>query len=61
MEDVDLLIMSWRNRRRLWLRRVWNLCRPRHSLPAVVGRVRVAATTGHIVGAHRLLDATPNS
>ena len=44
--------MSLRSRRWLWLRQAWNLCRPRHSLPAVVGRVRVAAATGHVVGAH---------
>jgi hypothetical protein len=24
-------------------------CHPRHSLPAAVGRVRVAAATGHVV------------
>ena len=40
--------MSWRNRQRLWPRRAWRRCLPRHSLPAVVGRVRVAAATGHV-------------
>src|SRR2546430_8549823 len=40
--------MNSRNRRPLWPRSTWSLCRPRHSLPAAVGRVPVAAATGHV-------------
>jgi hypothetical protein len=41
--DVDLLIRNWRTWRWLSLRPASNLCRPRHSLPAMVGRVRPLA------------------
>ncbi len=40
--------MNWRSRRWRWPRRALTLCRPRHSLPAVVGRVSVATATGHV-------------
>ncbi len=46
--DVDLLIKDECNRRSLWRGRGWNSCRPCHGLPAAVGRVRVAAATGHV-------------
>src|SRR6266478_8039884 len=52
-KEMSIFIFTnWRNRRWLSLHRAWNLCRPRHSLPAVVGRVRVTAATGHVVSAH---------